>query len=70
EEFAVLLPACDEDSAARVAEQLRSAVPGDATCSIGVVTWDGAETADELVARADAALYRAKGAGRDCVVAA
>ncbi|MDX6701115.1 MAG: hypothetical protein QOF26_1341 [Baekduia sp.] len=70
EEFAVLLPACDEDSAARVTEQLRSAVPGDATCSIGVVTWDGAETADELVARADAALYRAKGAGRDRVVAA
>jgi diguanylate cyclase (GGDEF)-like protein/PAS domain S-box-containing protein len=70
EEFAVLLPACDETSAAKVTEQLRAAVPGDSTCSIGVVTWDGAETADELVARADAALYRAKDAGRDRVVVA
>jgi diguanylate cyclase (GGDEF)-like protein len=70
EEFAVLLPACDAASAQRVAEQLRAAVPGGQTCSIGVATWDGVETAEELVARADAALYAAKDSGRDRVMSA
>jgi diguanylate cyclase (GGDEF)-like protein len=70
EEFAVLLPGCDAHSAAQVAEALRAAVPDEETCSIGVVTWDGLEPADALVARADAALYRAKDTGRDRVVAA
>jgi diguanylate cyclase (GGDEF)-like protein/PAS domain S-box-containing protein len=70
EEFAVLLPACDAASAEAVAEKLREAVPGAETCSIGVATWDGGESAEALVARADAALYAAKGAGRDRVVAA
>jgi diguanylate cyclase (GGDEF)-like protein len=70
EEFAVLLPGCDAASAARVAEAMRASVPDTATCSIGIATWDGHETADELLARADAALYAAKGGGRDRVVAA
>ena len=70
EEFAVLLPGCDAASAALLAECLRDAVPGEETCSIGVATWDGDEGADALLARADAALYSAKGAGRDRVVAA
>jgi diguanylate cyclase (GGDEF)-like protein/PAS domain S-box-containing protein len=70
EEFAVLLPACDGDAAHRVAEALRLAVPAAETCSIGLVTWDGEETPEALVARADAALYRAKDSGRDRVVAA
>jgi diguanylate cyclase (GGDEF)-like protein/PAS domain S-box-containing protein len=70
EEFAVLLPGCDAASAARVVEQLRAAVPDEETCSIGVATWDGEELAEALVARADTALYRAKGTGRDRVVAA
>ncbi|WP_445148645.1 diguanylate cyclase [Baekduia sp. Peel2402] len=70
EEFVVLLPACDGLNALQVAEQLRDAVPGAETCSIGIATWDGAESADELVARADTALYEAKAAGRDRVVSA
>jgi diguanylate cyclase (GGDEF)-like protein/PAS domain S-box-containing protein len=70
EEFAVLLPGCDAAAAATVAEALRSAVPDDSTCSIGIATWDGHETGDELVGRADTALYAAKGAGRDRAVAA
>lgn len=70
EEFAVVLPGCDAEAAIAVAEALREAVPGEATCSIGVACWDGAESADALVARADAALYGAKHAGRDRVVAA
>jgi diguanylate cyclase (GGDEF)-like protein len=70
EEFAVLLPRCDAHSAAQVADALRAAVPGEETCSVGVVTWDGSESAEALVGRADAALYAAKDAGRDRVVAA
>lgn len=70
EEFALLLPACDEDAALEVVERLRAAVPHAQTASIGVALWDGLETADQLVSRADAALYRAKRAGRDQVVLA
>jgi predicted signal transduction protein with EAL and GGDEF domain len=35
-----------------------------------VALWHGAETSDQLVARADKALYRAKQAGRNQVLAA
>jgi len=38
------------------------------TVSFGVSLWTGSETADQLLASADAALYRAKGAGRNQVV--
>jgi len=70
EEFAVVLPGCDADAAGLVADALRRSVPEDATCSIGVATWEADESAEALVARADAALYRAKAAGRDRVVTA
>ncbi|WP_051221859.1 diguanylate cyclase [Conexibacter woesei] len=70
EEFAVLLPGCDTAAAAQVVEHLRAAVPDDETCSIGLATWDGDESCDTLVARADTALYRAKDGGRNRVVAA
>ncbi len=70
EEFAVLLPGCDEVCAAIVIERLRTAMPAGQTCSAGVAEWDGHEDADTLVARADAALYAAKEAGRDRVIGA
>jgi diguanylate cyclase (GGDEF)-like protein/PAS domain S-box-containing protein len=70
EEFAVLLPGCDAQAATKVVEHLRAAVPDDETCSIGVATWDGSESCEDLVGRADTALYRAKDAGRDRVVCA
>ncbi|MBA4003637.1 MAG: GGDEF domain-containing protein, partial [Delftia sp.] len=38
-----------------------------ATASFGVAQLQGAESAQELLQRADAMLYEAKHAGRDCV---
>jgi diguanylate cyclase (GGDEF)-like protein/PAS domain S-box-containing protein len=68
EEFAMVLPDCGRDDALEVVERLRAATPYAQTCSAGVAEWDGDETADELIARADAALYEAKGKGRNRAV--
>ena len=70
EEFALLAPACALEDARSLADRLGAAVPGGATVSIGVAAWDGQESADALVARADAALYAAKEGGRDRYVVA
>jgi diguanylate cyclase (GGDEF)-like protein len=70
EEFAVLLRGRDLHSARAVIERLRAAVPDRQTCSAGLAPWDGEESPEALVARADAALYAAKHAGRDRVVVA
>lgn len=65
EEFAILLPACPEREAVEIVERLRSATPPPQTVSAGIATWDGRETPADLFARADAALYAAKQAGRN-----
>jgi diguanylate cyclase (GGDEF)-like protein len=65
EEFALALPECPLDEALEVVERLRAAVPDDQSCSAGLATWDGTETAAELLDRADHALYRAKRGGRN-----
>lgn len=80
EEFLVLLPNCRESCTRYRAEQIRSVVsrrpvltdqdPVSFTLSMGALTsgdWAGF-TAPQLLKEADAALYRAKGAGRNCVV--
>jgi diguanylate cyclase (GGDEF)-like protein len=64
EEFALLLPHSDEAGALSVVERLLAVVPHDQTASAGVAVWDGAESGEALVARADAALYAATNAGR------
>jgi diguanylate cyclase (GGDEF)-like protein len=69
EEFAVLLPDCTHADALAVTERVRAATPAGETCSAGVAQWDGRESADALVGRADAALYAAKAGGRDRIVA-
>ena len=51
-------------------ERLRAATPAGQTFSAGVATWDGNETSEELIARADQALYQAKDAGRDRILVA
>jgi diguanylate cyclase (GGDEF)-like protein len=79
EEFAVLLPGYDMDSAARVAERMRATVEGlrlnendeiaTFTISIGVGVWrDGERGWTDMLRRADVALYRAKREGRNRVV--
>lgn len=70
EEFTVLLPNCEVGQALEVIERLRAATPGSETSSAGVATWNGTETFEELFARTDAALYRAKESGRNRTIAA
>jgi two-component system, cell cycle response regulator len=74
EEFLVLLPDTGMAAARRVADALRRQVaqaagPVPVTASLGLATWDG-EAADELLRRADEALYAAKRSGRNRVHAA
>jgi len=65
EEFAVLLPVCGLDEAMTVIERLREVTPEDETVSAGVAEWNGYETAEAMIDRADLALYNAKRGGRD-----
>ena len=81
EEFTLILPETGSEDACRVAEALRQAVQAlrvehmgrelpPVTVSIGVATHhDPVENGEQLVQRADRALYRAKREGRDRVVA-
>ena len=70
EEFLVLLPSCTPEEGVEVVERLRAATPGAHSCSAGLASWDGRERAEDLIGRADSALYRAKAAGRDRLVEA
>jgi diguanylate cyclase (GGDEF)-like protein len=80
EEFAVLVPATDRDGTLMLAEKLRTAVAEHRFCpkgstaalsltvSIGLSVYHGERSA--FFDEADRALYEAKAAGKDCVVAA
>ena len=82
EEFTILLPDTPMDAARQRAEMLREAannlvpqydgqVIGTVTLSLGVAVFpEHGSTADTVLRAADAALYRAKGAGRDQVATA
>jgi diguanylate cyclase (GGDEF)-like protein/PAS domain S-box-containing protein len=70
EEFLVVIPDTPVEQAEEIVERLRAATPGEQTCSAGIAVWDRVESIDELVARADSALYVAKAGGRDCLVQA
>jgi diguanylate cyclase (GGDEF)-like protein len=79
EEFVVLLPATELSEAVITAERLRQDVqalparwqehPLALSISVGVAQWHGqGDSAPSLLARSDEALYRAKQAGRNCVM--
>jgi len=81
EEFAVVLPQTNMEAAMTVSDQMRKAVMakelvkkstgeslGTITMSFGVSLFRPGEPAEDLIARADAALYTAKDAGRNCVM--
>ncbi|MCT8271331.1 sensor domain-containing diguanylate cyclase [Xanthomonas translucens pv. undulosa] len=72
EEFAILLPGLDARQAMHECETLRQETAllqlGVAlTASVGVAALQPGESAEQVLKRADLALYRAKRAGRDCV---
>lgn len=72
EEFCVVLPETSLQGGRHVAEKLRQAVADLSepvpTISVGVAFWERHVSVEELVRRADEALYRAKEAGRNRVV--
>ncbi|HET7418701.1 MAG TPA: sensor domain-containing diguanylate cyclase [Solirubrobacterales bacterium] len=65
EEFLVLLPDTDPEEATEIVERLRERTPLEQTCSAGLARWDFVESIDDLLGRADQALYLAKASGRD-----
>jgi diguanylate cyclase (GGDEF)-like protein/PAS domain S-box-containing protein len=65
EEFLVLLPDTPAEEAAEIIERLRMNTPMGQSCSAGLARWDYAETIDDLLGRADKALYLAKSSGRN-----
>jgi diguanylate cyclase (GGDEF)-like protein/PAS domain S-box-containing protein len=68
EEFLVVLPGTEPEQGVEIVERLRAATPGEQTCSAGLAAWDFSESHENLIGRADSALYRAKAAGRDRLV--
>lgn len=77
EEFAVVLPECDKENAALVAERIRKKVEDfpnphreryNLTISVGVSSFpEDGDKKEEILDRADKALYRAKREGRNKV---
>ncbi|AGL14215.1 diguanylate cyclase [Actinoplanes sp. N902-109] len=67
EEFIVFLPGATLDEATHALDRLRPVTPHGQTFSAGIAAWDGTESPEDLIARADAALYTAKRSGRDQV---
>ena len=80
EEFAILLPDTGHEGALVVAENIRASIEagklvrsdtrkpiGTITASLGVAQYQAGESNEEFIARADEALYYAKGNGRNQV---
>ena len=80
EEFVVLLPETSQDDAQRLCDDFRQRIAAAAfqsqgeeipvTISIGLARYRDGDTLEGLFERADHALYRAKAAGRNCLITA
>jgi diguanylate cyclase (GGDEF)-like protein len=75
EEFVILLPHSDRETAYEAAERIRKTIEGfgfdsldRVTASFGVVTYQEGESLEAFVNRGDSVLYRAKETGKNCVV--
>jgi diguanylate cyclase (GGDEF)-like protein len=74
EEFCLVLPDTESAGAADLVDALRRLGAGvdplgdRVTFSAGIATWNGSESIDDLVLRADTNLYAAKETGRDRIV--
>ncbi len=80
EEFCIILPGTTSQGAQHVAENLRKAVErkeiinrstgdnlGQITISLGVAEFHKDDNSEDLIRRADRALYKSKDAGRNCI---
>ena len=67
DEFGLLLPNCPLDEAVRVLERVRQVTPDGQSCSAGIAWWNSQESSEDLVARADSALYESKRSERGSV---
>ena len=74
EEFLIVLPHTTRYCGGEASEGIRQAIEQARfsnglriTVSLGVTAYDPADTMDDLIGRADDALYEAKAAGRNCV---
>jgi len=75
EEFVIILPNCNLQSAMHVAEKIRQCILaydfhiiGKKTSSFGVASYQTGDTPKSIIKRADNALYQAKNEGRNCVI--
>lgn len=76
EEFVIVLPETNSEGALYIAERIRYKIEQTAwtqrpiTVSVGVASYGSQANAEALLSQADHAMYRAKQAGRNCVMVA
>lgn len=81
EEFVIVMPECDQADGLEAVERFFTALRAkrfdlgsgsalEVTCSAGLAQASDDSSADVLLDRADQAMYRAKGNGKDCIVTA
>jgi diguanylate cyclase (GGDEF)-like protein len=68
DEFALIATGCDLDAACELVDRLLEVLPGTVGASAGVAQFDGHEAPQQLMGRADQALYAAKASERRVVV--